>query len=382
MDGRYYFFRSIETELWFNLALEAYLLNTYAPHGDMLYLWQNDKCIVIGRYQNPWAECRLDALKADGVMLGRRPSGGGAVYQDLGNGCFTFANPRDRYDKSQNFSIVSDALKRLGLDCELSGRNDVMVEGRKVSGSAFQLSSRFASHHATMLVNADIGKVNNYLTPHQTKLQSKGVKSVASRIANLADFKPGLDVASFYGALGESYSDRFGDAVVSKVFSKADLADLPELASFYKEFSSPDWIYGKTPQFTNKIEGRIAMGGVSFLLDVSKGVIQGVKVYSDTLESGVVEALETILPGCDYDGDGIMALAQSLGASEGAIAASVSNTAGASSPASEADAAGTASASSSAGVTGAAHGLSGEEAEAKAKRTLTRQALEFLAGGI
>lgn len=366
MDGRYYFFRSIETELWFNLALEAYLLNTYAPRGDMLYLWQNDKCIVIGRYQNPWAECRIDALKADGVMLGRRPSGGGAVYQDLGNGCFTFANPRDRYDKSQNFSIVSDALKRLGLDCEFSGRNDVMVAGRKVSGSAFQLSSRFASHHATMLVNADIGKVNDYLTPHQTKLQSKGVKSVASRIANLADFKPGLDVASFYGALEKSYSDRFGDAVVSKVFSKADLAGLPELASFYKEFSSPDWIYGKTPRFTHKIEGRIAMGGVSFLLDVSGGVIQGVKVYSDTLESGVVEALESILPGCDYDGDGIMALTQSLGAASAADAASPSG------------------AASAAGAASADHRITGEEAEAdtQAKRALTRQALEFLAGGI
>lgn len=390
MDGRYYFFKSIETELWFNLALEAYLLNTYAPHGDMLYLWQNDKCIVIGRYQNPWAECRLDALKADGVMLGRRPSGGGAVYQDLGNGCFTFANPRDRYDKSQNFSIVSDALKRLGLDCELSGRNDVMVEGRKVSGSAFQLSSRFASHHATMLVNADIGKVNDYLTPHQTKLQSKGVKSVASRIANLADFKPGLDVASFYGALEESYSDRFGDAVESKVFSKADLADLPELASFYKEFSSPDWIYGKTPQFTDKIEGRIAMGGVSFLLDVSKGVIQSVKVYSDTLESGVVETLESILPGCNYDGDGIMALAQSLGASSAAgvkgaaAAAGAADATGAANTANASSAAGAANTANALSAAGAAHGLSGEEteAEAQAKRALTRQALEFLAGGI
>lgn len=308
MMEKYYFARSSETELWFNLSLEAYLLSSAASKHNLLYLWQNDKCIVIGRYQNPWAECRLENLRRDGVMLGRRPSGGGAVYQDLGNGCFTFACPRDQYDKEENFLIVSDALDRLGIKSERSGRNDIMVGGKKVSGSAFQLARDFASYHATMLVCADLSKVGDYLTPNQTKLQAKGVKSVASRIGNLSDFVPGVTVGDFYDALEEAYSKRYGSNVESRTYSKADLEVIPELASFYEQFSSDAWNYGKTPEFTNKIEGRIGMGCITFCLDVDKGAIISAKVYSDTLEGGIVETLESILPGCHYESSSIEAL--------------------------------------------------------------------------
>lgn len=300
-DKKFLLIRSLETGLWFNLALESYLLNTYAPAENLLYLWQNDRCIVIGRYQNPWAECRLEKLREDGVVLGRRPSGGGAVYQDLGNACFTFGGPKAAYDKGENFNIVLSALSSLGLDCSLSGRNDVLVSGKKVSGSAFQLSRDFCSHHATMLVSADLQKVGEYLTPSQVKLQAKGVKSVSSRVADLVDFQPSVTVEKFYSALMKAYSDRHGDSVAVREFSKKDLAMIPELAEAYGHFASEAWIYGKTPEFTHTVQGRIGMGCVEFCLDVQSGVIARVSVFSDTLECGVVEQLQQLLEGSPYE---------------------------------------------------------------------------------
>lgn len=303
-----FFARSNETELWFNLALEAYLLSTAAVEQNLLYLWQNDRCVVIGRYQNPWAECCIENLRRDNVMLGRRPSGGGAVYQDMGNGCFTFACPKDQYDKDENFGIVADSLENLKIRCQRSGRNDIMVNDRKVSGSAFQFGQRFASYHATMLVSASLSKVGDYLTPNQTKLQSKGVKSVASRIANLEEFSPGITVSDFYDSLWHSYSRKYGDAVKVREFSKADMDSIPELAELYGKFSSAQWIYGKSPEFTDRVEGRIGMGCVSFCLNVVKGCIVSASVYSDTLECGVVEKLEKLLVGCLYERQRIQSL--------------------------------------------------------------------------
>ncbi|MCK9546869.1 MAG: lipoate--protein ligase family protein, partial [Sphaerochaeta sp.] len=168
-----------------NLAGEAYLMGL--DYDRILYLWENDPCIVIGRYQNPWAECNLQKMEEDGVRLVRRQSGGGAVYHDRGNLIFTFIGDKASATREENFDLLLSALSSLGLECELSGRNDITLDGKKISGNAFQNTATKFCHHGTLLVRGNLAVMGDYLTPSATKLSSKAVKSVASRVGNLSE---------------------------------------------------------------------------------------------------------------------------------------------------------------------------------------------------
>jgi len=157
---------------FFNLATEDWIFTDMNPEEHILFLWRNDRTVVIGRNQNPWAECNLKSMADKNVHLVRRQTGGGAVFQDLGNTNFTFLSSKDRYDKQRNFQIIINALKKLGINAEFSGRNDLVVDGRKISGSAFREQPDRAFHHGTILINANLGELAEYLTPSQKKLNS------------------------------------------------------------------------------------------------------------------------------------------------------------------------------------------------------------------
>lgn len=133
--------KSEVTNPWFNLATEDWIFNTLNPDSHTLFLWRNSETVVIGRSQNPWVECKTDKMAEDDVFLARRQSGGGAVFHDLGNTNFTFLSPKADYDQDANFTIIINALKKLGVDATLSGRNDMQVGDRKISGSAFNTAS-------------------------------------------------------------------------------------------------------------------------------------------------------------------------------------------------------------------------------------------------
>jgi lipoate-protein ligase A len=170
------------------LAFEQFLFERCSIARPVLFLWQNAKNVVIGRHQNPWKECRLMEMTRDGVLLSRRKSGGGAVYQDLGNHCFTFINPVTAANdpKAINNELLLAALAKIGVQATLAGRNDIHnADGRKISGSAYQLSlgskaspQRIALHHGTMLVDVHFDEMLQYLSPSKLKLISKGVDSV------------------------------------------------------------------------------------------------------------------------------------------------------------------------------------------------------------
>ena len=135
-----------------NLAVERYLLE-HTPAGSVtLYLWQNKNTVVIGRNQNPWAECNMAQLRRDGGHLVRRLSGGGAVYHDSGNLNFTFLTDARTYNLARQLEVITGALKSLGINAGKSGRNDILVDGRKVSGNAFYTSGGKKYHHGTLLI--------------------------------------------------------------------------------------------------------------------------------------------------------------------------------------------------------------------------------------
>ena len=204
--------KSAVTNPWFNLATEDWIFQALgsdqkAPDSHILFLWRNSETVVIGRSQNPWVECKTDKMEQDKVFLARRQSGGGAVFHDLGNTNFTFLSPKQGYDQAANFTIIINALQSLGIDATLSGRNDMQVGDRKISGSAFKHAVDRSFHHGTLLVNADMQKLGDYLNPHPLKLQAKGIKSVRARVANLVEFNATINHEILSQAIIEAFCD-------------------------------------------------------------------------------------------------------------------------------------------------------------------------------
>jgi len=290
-------FKSTSKNIWFNLALEQKLL-CLAEKEPLLYIWQNDKCVVIGRYQNAYVECNLEKMEKDFVKLARRRSGGGAVYQDLGNLCFTVAGKRENFRYLDKMEVVLKALKASGLPAERSGRNDITLEGKKISGSAFQLSDSFVSYHGTMLFNVDFSAMGKYLTPSKIKLESKGVKSVSARVINIQDLKPNFTMDAFEKALINEFVLEFGPC--QKIITYGE-EQLDKIKDEYQHFSDKNWIYSNVKDFPLKFEIKLEDSFVQFNLRIVKGLVKEVKIFSDTLEEGTVEELENSLFGIPYN---------------------------------------------------------------------------------
>lgn len=192
-------------------------------------------------------------------MLARRKSGGGCVYQDLGNSVFSFINPINDFSKQDfktlNNEVLLSALETLGVKGEASGRNDLTVDGKKVSGSAYKLklgkkdgSGRRSLHHGTMLLDLELGALGKYLNPNKKKLESKGVDSVVSRVMNLKEAIPDISNDSFNSALEQAFMRKWEGVPVNRtVLSTSDLREVPQLMEIYNQSAEWDWRFGQTP---------------------------------------------------------------------------------------------------------------------------------------
>lgn len=302
--------KSEVTNPWFNLATEDWIFNTLNPDSHTLFLWRNSETVVIGRSQNPWVECKTDKMAEDDVFLARRQSGGGAVFHDLGNTNFTFLSPKADYDQDANFTIIINALKKLGVDATLSGRNDMQVGDKKISGSAFKHSVDRSFHHGTLLVNADMQKLGDYLNPHPLKLQAKGIKSVRSRVANLVEFNDTINHETLSQAMIEAFCEYYGqevEAIPVEELDEATLAQEPHLNKYYQQMADWEWRFGKTPEFSHHLETRFDWGLIDLHLDVKQAVIAEAVIFSDALNVELIEALKESLTGVKYNKDDIKA---------------------------------------------------------------------------
>lgn len=176
-----------------NLAMEEYLTDALPVNSALMFLWQNRNCVVIGKNQNIYDECNLDLMKSDEVKPVRRKTGGGAVYHDLGNLNFSFITDKKHYSKESNNQIIINALKRLDINAEISGRNDLVIREQKFSGHAY-LNKRNCLHHGTLMVDVDKNKLAKYLNVSKEKLSGKHVSSVRSRVINLKEVNETLTV--------------------------------------------------------------------------------------------------------------------------------------------------------------------------------------------
>lgn len=283
-----------------NQAIERVLLNECRKGEMTFYLWQNDKTVFLGKNQNAFSECRLFELEAAGGYVARRFTGGGAVYHDKGNLNFTFIAPREDYSLQNQFSIVSNALKTLGFDATISGRNDVLIEGKKISGNAFYKSEKNCLHHGTILISSNPEAIEKYLTVSRVKLLAKGVKSVQSRIANLSDFQAGISADDVADALIRAVSARYPNA--ERVFLSED--DLPEeeLKRYTDYFSNEDYIRGDDVKYSLSFERRFSWGVAEIRVDLNGGVIERARIYSDALDVEAVEEKERLLTGAELNG--------------------------------------------------------------------------------
>lgn len=320
--------KSAVTNPWFNLATEDWIFQALDPDSHTLFLWRNSETVVIGRSQNPWVECKIDKMEADEVFLARRQSGGGAVFHDLGNTNFTFLSPKDDYDQDANFTIIINALKKMGIDADLSGRNDMQVGDKKISGSAFKHAADRSFHHGTLLVNANMQKLGDYLNPHPLKLKAKGIKSVRARVANLTEFNEDINHETLSKAIIEAFCEYHGDTAPIEELDEASLAKQPTLNKYYQQMADWDWRFGKTPEFTHHIETRFDWGIIDLHLDVKHAVIAEVVIFSDALNVELIDLLKATLTDVKYDKHEIKAKFDDLSKAHVELAAQIDNVSG------------------------------------------------------
>lgn len=285
---------------YFNLATENFIFNDMSADENILFLWRNCPSIIIGRNQNPWAECNLNKIESDGVNLVRRQSGGGAVYQDLGNSIFTFLSPRSEYDRKRNFDIIINALAKFGVKAEQSGRNDILVNGKKISGSAFKENSDRAFHHGTLLINVNLDKLNDFLTPHPKKLEAKGTPSVRSRVANLVEFNKEINHELLTGAIIEEFFKAYSSDKKIETLSHESLKEIPEINNYYNLLKSNDWILGETPNFKHQLTEKFDWAFIDLHLNTEQGKINKTKLFTDCLDTQLIEEIEKSLHNLDY----------------------------------------------------------------------------------
>ena len=288
---------STQTNPYLNLAIEEYLLQSCREEECILYLWQNKQTVVIGYNQNAWKECLTGKLEEAGGHLARRLSGGGAVYHDDGNLNFTFLVRKANYSVDKQLEVIIRAVEMLGIHAEKSGRNDILADGRKFSGNAFYETKGHCYHHGTIMVNVNLQELSKYLTVSKEKLQSKGVNSVKSRVANLSELQENVTIERIKEKLQKAFEQVYGMSANSKKVSDLDRRYIDEKR---KKFESWDFIYGKKFEFQNELTHRFTWGEISIQFYVMEGRIKEVKIFSDSMHPGFIEDISQYFPGCRY----------------------------------------------------------------------------------
>ncbi len=270
-----------------NLSVEDWLFQHCEGGNLVCYLWRNERTVVIGRNQNPYAECNVSLLEKEGGFLMRRATGGGAVYHDVENLNFTFVLPASMADTRRNFKIIAAALATYGIEAEVSGRNDMVAQGRKFSGSAFHKNATAALHHGTIMIKTDIAALKRYLTPDVSKLQKHGVKSVENRVVNLgelADISVGDLIPRIVGAFELEYGQR-SEKVAFETLSSRD--EVRTRRGFY---ASDGWRFGRWRDFKATCKGTFDWGSVEVSLTTDGKSVVDCQIASDALDT---EALAT-----------------------------------------------------------------------------------------
>lgn len=290
---------------YYNLAFEEYVL-CHRTQGDYLLLWQNDNTIVVGQNQNTEAEINRAFVEQHHINVVRRSTGGGAVYHDLGNLNYSFITDvgDDGISIRRFTEPVVAALRSLGLNAEASGRNDILVEGRKVSGTAQRRHGGRILHHGTLLFDANPGMVAGALNVDPEKFRSKSTKSVRSRIGNIRDFLPNdMDLPAFWAYLKDALS---GGGLTPGALSAGELAEVDRLKR--EKYDTWEWNYGRSPKFDVSRRRYWDGGCLEANVSIAGGVITDVRFFGDFLSVCGLEELVERLKGVAFRPEDVRAV--------------------------------------------------------------------------
>ncbi len=286
----------------YNLAFEEYVFKNVDFNEDFVLLWRNGPSIIIGKNQNTIEEINMDFVKENNINVVRRVTGGGAVYHDLGNLNFSFITKAESNlidFKTYNIPVIK-ALEKLGVNCELSGRNDIVIDGKKFSGIAQSIIKGRVLNHGTLLFESKLDTLSKALNVKRDKIESKGVKSVSSRVTNIKPYvKNDIDVLQFKQVLLKNIFEYFNQPIEVYELSEDDKNNIQKLVD--DRYGTWEWNYGKSPKFNYKGYNRFAGGCVEARLQVEKGMIENCKIYGDFFGKGDIQELEQKIKGLKYD---------------------------------------------------------------------------------
>ena len=292
------FFYNSSTDAPFNLALEELIASCI--EDDVFMLWRNRSAVIVGRNQNTAAEVDSSYAKENDIQIVRRMTGGGAVYHDLGNINYTICTAGRQLEDSafsRNAACVVEALNRMNVPAEFSGRNDIIVDGKKISGSAKTVLSSRTLFHGTMLFDTDLSVLTKVLTPDPDKIRAKGIKSVRSRVGNLREILPDMEVEEFISA--------FTNEIIS--INNAVLEDIPQELQLKAEqlanekYRSWQWNYGTAMSYTFSKKKRFDFGSVQLNFNVKNNCIADLAVCGDFFGSSDISILCKELEGTSLD---------------------------------------------------------------------------------
>lgn len=282
-----------------NLAVEAGLLKNIGENEIILFLWQSESAVVIGKNQNPWLECNPQLMRADGVKLARRFSGGGAVFQDLGNLNYSFIMPRSLYNQEKQLQVVINAIGKMEIRAITGDNNSLMIDKRKFSGNSFSLKVDRAMHHGTVLVSTDFSSMSSYLKPPLLNITAKSVRSKPMEVVNLATIEPSLNVDVVAGLLAMSFDKMYGTKS-SITYGEADFDTqlIENINAAHQKYATWDWNYGYTPDFDITLKKDLIDSSVELVLSVKKGFIHNVSAGDFAGE--ITAELQSALSGCRF----------------------------------------------------------------------------------